>query len=83
MDSDRTIRNPHLQIVEEHLTKGDPPDTRAAIDALVAKGHPPGHAKQLVANVVKAEMEAMIKGMRAFDKKKYAADLQKMLAAEM
>lgn len=82
MDSERTVKNPYIQVVDDHLESGDPPDTRKAVDALVGKGRSPGQAKQIVAEVVKAEMNAMISGGREFDNAKYAAALQKMLATE-
>ena len=82
MDSERTVKNPYIQVVDDHLESGDAPETKKAVEALVAKGRSPGQAKQIVAEVVKAEMNAMLAGSRAFDKAVYAAALQKMLATE-
>ena len=82
MDSERTVKNPYIQVVDDHLESGDPPETKKAVEALVAKGRSPGQAKQIVAEVVKAEMNAMLAASRDFDNAKYAAALQKMLATE-
>lgn len=82
MDSEKTVKNPYIQVVDDHLESGDPPETRGAIDALVAKGRDLGQAKQIVAEVVKAEMREMLSGNRPFDNAKYSAALQTMLATE-
>ncbi len=82
MDSERTVKNPYIQVVEDHLESGDPPETKAAIDQLLGKGRSPGEAKQLVAAVVRAEMEAMMSANRQFDGEKYATELKKMVASE-
>ena len=82
MDAERTVKNPYLQIVEDHLESGDPPDTKAAYEALLGKGRSAGEAKQLIAAVVHVEMQEMLSAGRGFDTSKYAAALKKMLAAE-
>jgi len=82
MDSERTVKNPYIQVVDDHLESGDPPDTKKAVEALLARGRSPGQAKQIVAEVVKAEMGEMLAAGRDFDNAKYAAALQRMLATE-
>lgn len=82
MDSERTVKNPYIQVVDDHIESGEPADTKKAVDALLAKGRSPGQARQIVAEVVKAEMNEMLAAGRAFDNAKYSAALQKMLATE-
>ena len=82
MDSERTVKNPYIQVVDDHLESGDPPDTKKAVDALLGKGRSLGQAKQIVAEVVKAEMSEMLAKGRDFDNAKFAVALQKMLATE-
>lgn len=82
MDAERTVKNPHLQVVEDHLESGDPPDTKAAYDVLLGKGRSAGEAKQLIAAVVRVEMQEMLSAGREFDHSKYGVALKKMLAAE-
>jgi uncharacterized protein YoaH (UPF0181 family) len=82
MDSEKTVRNPYLQVVEDHLESGDPPETKSAVEALIAKGRSASEAKQLVAAVVREEMQEMMSAGRDFDNPKYAVALKKMLAAE-
>lgn len=78
MDTERTVKNPYLQVVEDHLESGQP-DTKRAVDALIGRGRPPGQAKQIVAEVVKSVVAG---GARELDPAQYAAALQKMLATE-
>ena len=82
MEAEKTVKNPYIQVVDDHLESGDPPDTRKAVDLLLGKGRSATQAKQIVAEVVKAEMGEMLSAGRAFDNAKYAAALQKMLATE-
>jgi len=82
MEAERTVKNPYIQVVEDHLESGDPPDTKKAVDTLVGKGRSPGQARQIVAEVVKGEMNEMLAAGRDFDNAKYAAALQRMLATE-
>lgn len=82
MDTEKTVKNPYIQVVEDHLASGDPPETKAALEALAAKGRSPGEAKQLVATVVRDEMQEMLSAGREFDNAKYAVALKKLLASE-
>ena len=82
MDSEKAVKNPYIQVVDDHLESGDPPDTKAAVDALIGKGRSAGEAKQLVATVVRDEMQEMLAAGREFDNTKYAAALKKLLATE-
>ena len=82
MDSDKTLKDPFIQVVDDHIESGDPPETKAAVDQLLARGRSPGQAKMLVANVVRVEMQAMMAEAREFDTAKYAAALKALLAAE-
>jgi hypothetical protein len=82
MESDKTVKDPFIQVVDDHVESGDPPETKAAVDQLLARGRSPGQAKMLVANVVRVEMQAMMAEGREFDNAGYAAALKALLAAE-
>jgi len=82
MDSDKTLKDPFIQVVDDHIASGDPPETKAAVDALIELGRSLGQAKMLVAGVVRVEMQEMLSAGREFDNAKYAAALKKLLAAE-
>jgi uncharacterized protein YoaH (UPF0181 family) len=82
MNSDKTLKDPFLQIVDDHIDGGDPPETKSAVDQLLARGRSPGQARKLVAEVVRVEMQAMMAEGREFDNAKFAAALKALLAAE-
>ncbi len=82
MDMDKTQKDPFLQVVDDHISSGDPPVTKATVDALVARGRSPGQAKSLVSAVVRAEMQAMMAESREFDDAKFSAALKKLLDDE-
>lgn len=83
MDSEKTVKDAFIQVVEDHMASGDPPETKAAVETLIERGRSPGQAKQLVAGVVKVEMQEMLSTSRPFDSAKYAAGLKKLLASEV
>lgn len=82
MDSDKTLKDPFIQVVDDHIESGDPPETKAAVNELLARNRSQGQAKMLVANVVRVEMQAMMAEGREFDNVKYAAALKALLASE-
>lgn len=82
MDSDKTLKDPFIQVVDDHLASNDPPETKAALDTLVDRGRSTGQAKSLVASVVRIEMQEMMATGREFDNAKYAAALEKLLSQE-
>jgi hypothetical protein len=82
MESDKTLKDPFIQVVDDHIESSDPPETKAAFDQLLARGRSPGQAKMLVANIVRVEMQAMMAEGREFDNVKYATALKALLAAE-
>lgn len=82
MDADRTVKDPFMQVVEDHLASGEPPVTKAAYDRLVSKGHSPIEAKQLISGVVRGEMQQMMSSGGAFDDARFKVALEKLLASE-
>lgn len=82
MDQDKTVKDPFMQVVEDHLASGEPPMTKAAYDRLVGKGHTPVEAKQMISGVVRGEMQLMMSTGGAFDDARFKVALEKMLAAQ-
>jgi hypothetical protein len=80
MDSDKTQRDPFIQVVEDHLASGDPPETKAAYDKLIANEKSPSQAKALLAGVVRKEMQQMMASGSSFDNARYKAAVDKLLA---
>ena len=82
MDADKTLKDPFIQVIDDHIESGDPPDTKAAYEKLIEMGRSPGQAKMLLSSIVRKEMQAMMAEGREFDNAKYAAALKALIAAE-
>ncbi|MGD9954178.1 MAG: hypothetical protein AB7S87_16535 [Burkholderiales bacterium] len=76
--NDRTVKDAYMEVVESQLQTGDPPETKATLDRLLAAGYGNGEAMQLIAAVAKNEMQAMMAGSRPFDNARYAKLLAKL-----
>ncbi len=76
--NDRTVKDAFMEAVQNQLDTGDPPETRATLERLVAAGHSRGEAMQLMAAVARNEMQAMLAGGRQFDNARYAKLLAKL-----
>ena len=76
--NDKTVKDAFMEVVVNQLETGDPPETRATLDRLVAAGHSNGEAMQLIAAVARKEMQAMLSGGRQFDNAHYAKLLAKL-----
>jgi hypothetical protein len=77
---DKTVRDAFLETVMEQLEKGDPPETKATYERLLAEGHPRNHALQLIAAALRTEMQRMMSEATPFDSGRYAALLAKIKA---
>ncbi|QJR13398.1 hypothetical protein [Usitatibacter palustris] len=82
MDADKTLKDPFIQIVDDHIASGDPPETQAAYDKLIAKERSPSQAKNLIARVIQKEMQEMMASGGSFDVARYKAGLDKLLASQ-
>jgi hypothetical protein len=77
---DRTVRDAFLDTVMNQLETGDPPETKATFDRLIAEGHSKAHALQLIAAALRMEMNRMMAEATPFDNDRYAALLAKIKA---
>ncbi len=75
---DKTVRDAFLDTVLNQLETGDPPETKATFDRLMAEGHPRNHALQLIAAALRTEMNRMMNESSPFDNERYAALLAKI-----
>ena len=67
-----------LETVENQLRDNNPPETRKTLDRLLGLGIDPKAARKLIAAVMIAEMNAMLKEDRVFNEARYVADLQQL-----
>jgi hypothetical protein len=78
MSSDKTVRDAFLDTVMTQLETGDPPETKATYERLLAEGHPRNHALQLIAAALRSETNRMLSEATPFDNDRYAALLKKI-----
>jgi len=69
-----------LEIVDAQLRDGDPPETRRTFDRLVAMGHSPEGARQLIAQVVLREIFAVMASGQRYDAARFIAALERLPA---
>ena len=76
--NDKTVKDAFMEVVVNQLETGDPPETQATLDRLMAAGHAEGEAMQLIAAVARSEMQAMMAMSRPFDNERYVKLLAKL-----
>ena len=80
MSNDKTVVDAFLDTVMSQLESGDPPETKATYERLVAEGLPRNHALQLIAAQLRAEANRMMAEGTPFDNSRYADLLAKIKA---
>ena len=78
MDNDKTVRNVFLETVLTQIESGDPPETKATLDRLMAAGQSRSQALHHIAAALQAEMNRMLSESVPFDNARYAALLEKI-----
>ena len=78
MSNDKTVVDAFLDTVLNQLETGDPPETKATYDRLIAEGNPRNHALQLIAAALRIEMNRMMSESTPFDNDRYAGLLAKI-----
>jgi uncharacterized protein YoaH (UPF0181 family) len=76
--NDKTVKDAFMEVVVNQLETGDPPETKATLERLMAEGNSRGEAMQLLAAVARNEMQAMMSAGRPFDNARYAQLLAKL-----
>jgi hypothetical protein len=77
---DKTVRDVFLETVLNQIETGDPPETKATLDRLMAEGYSRAHALQAIAAALRTEMNRTMSESTPFDNDKYAALLAKIEA---
>jgi len=67
-----------MEVVDNQLRDGDPPETRQTLDRLLAQGLPKPEARRLIACVLVAEMYAILAEGKPFNPVRYARALAKL-----
>lgn len=80
--NDKTVRDVMLDTVLNQINTNDPPAARDTYDRLVFGGRSNSQALQLMAAVLRVEMERMLKDGTEFDNERYSALLAKIPDSE-
>ncbi len=67
-----------LEIVENQLRDGKPPEARQTLERLMAQGYSAGEARQLIASAAASEMFEVIRSGRPYNEARYVAALQRL-----
>ncbi len=68
------------EVVGRQIRGNDPPETRETFERLVGEGHTEEEARELIALVVAAEIFAIMKTEREFDRSGFVAALRRLPA---
>lgn len=72
------VRAAILEVVENQLRDGKPPETKQTYQRLVAEGHSEEEAKRLIAVVVTSEIFDVLKHKKPYDEARFIAALRQL-----
>jgi len=77
--------NPHLkaafmEVVENQLRDGDPPEAREALERLMSEGIPEDDARIYIGQAVCIEVWNILRNKKEFDMQRYVRNLQNLPA---
>jgi hypothetical protein len=72
------LRAAIFEIVDTQLREGRPPETRQTLDRLVAAGHTPEGARELIALVVVNEIFEVMQRGEPYDQVRFIAGLRQL-----
>ena len=67
-----------LEIVDNQLADGNPPETRQTFDRLLREGHTPEEARRLIASVVVSEIFEVMQRREPYDEARFVAALARL-----
>ncbi len=80
MKPNQILRDSVLEVVDNQLRSGDPPETGATYKRLLAAGISDQEARRLIACVVASDMFEILKSERTFDLDRYVKALNRLPA---
>ena len=78
MEQNPRIKAAIIEVVNNQLESNDPPETYETFDRLVAEGYSSKEAKELIGNVVVAEVFEVMNEGKPFDPQRYVAALNRL-----
>ena len=70
------VRGAIMEVLDNQLRDGNPPETRVVYDRLLAEGIDREEVQRLIACVIAAEIFNMMKSMQPFNEKRFVARLE-------
>jgi hypothetical protein len=70
------LKKATLEVVENQLCAGEPPETKQTLDRLIAAGHSTTEAKELIGCVLICEIYEIMRNSRPFDRERYVKGLE-------
>jgi len=67
-----------MEVVDNQLRDGTPPETRQTFDRLLAAGYPEEEARRLIACAVTSEIFDVLKNRQPYDEARYIAALHRL-----
>jgi len=67
-----------MEVVDNQLRDGTPPETRQTLDRLLADGHTEEEARRLIACAVTSEIFDVLKNHQPYDEARYLAALHRL-----
>ena len=78
MKTNRRLKEPVLEVVDNQLRSNDPPETRQTFDRLIDEGYSEKEAKELIGQVVTSEIFDVLKNQEPFNLKRFVKALNKL-----
>lgn len=78
MEENSRIKAAIIEVVNNQLESHDPPETYLTLERLMAEGYSIMEAKELIGNVVVAEVFEVMNEGKPFDPQRYVASLNKL-----
>ncbi len=70
------LRQALMEVVRNQLRDGEPPETRATLDRLIAEGHSREQALELILGVVSSEIYDILKEGQPYNESRFVAALR-------
>lgn len=78
MKNNQRLKSAIIAVVENQLAASDPPEIKQTLARLVSEGYSLQESKELIGNVVVAEVFEVMKEGKAFDINRYVAALRRL-----
>lgn len=78
MKQNKRLQSAIIEVVDTQIALNDPPEINQTLDRLIAEGYSTDAAKELIGNVVVAEVFEVLNEGEPFDLKRYVAALNQL-----